>query len=372
VLKFSITKIINFARKKVARKVLATLFLTTLFKEKGCKESPCNTLQRKITNCKSSARPESGARPGLAPLLRIDFWRGKIKVMKEACLYKKLSGKKVQCQTCNHYCLIENGKTGICSVRKNIEGKLYSLVYGKACALNIDPIEKKPLFHFLPGTWTLSLATVGCNFRCANCQNWQISQMPRLSGKVEGEEISPEKIVEIAKRNNLPSISYTYTEPTIFSEYALDIMKLAKENGLKNIWVSNGFWSKELFDLISPYLDAVNIDLKSFDDNFYAKYCGGKLQPVLETLKRIKSKKIWVEITTLIIPGLNDSEENLKKIALFIKKELGAEIPWHISRFFGSVSWKLKNIPDTPVKTLKLAEKIARKTGLKNIHIGNI
>jgi pyruvate formate lyase activating enzyme len=311
--------------------------------------------------------------------------------MKEAYLYKKLPDKKVypvksdklfnrvQCQNCAHYCLIKDGETGICGVRKNIGGKLYSLVYGKACAVNIDPIEKKPLFHFLPGSYSLSIATIGCNFRCANCQNWQISQTPRISGKIEGEEIPPEKIVEIAKKNNLPSISYTYTEPAIFSEYALDIMKLAKKAGLKNIWVSNGFWSKELFGLISPYLDAVNIDLKSFEDKFYVKYCGGKLQPVLETLKRLKTlrrssgqEKIWTEITTLIIPGFNDSEKNFKKIANFIKKELGTETPWHISRFFGSASWKFKDISDTPVKTLKKAEKIAKKAGLKNIHIGNI
>ena len=294
------------------------------------------------------------------------------KIMKEANLYKKLPGKKVQCKNCAHYCLIENGKTGICGVRKNINGKLYSLVYEKVCALNIDPIEKKPLFHFLPGSFTLSLATVGCNFRCANCQNWQISQAPRITGKIEGEKIPPEEIIEIALNNNLPSISYTYTEPTIFSEYALDIMKLAKKSGLKNIWVSNGFWSKELFNLISPYLDATNIDLKSFDDEFYIKYTGGRLKPVLETLKRLKKKKIWTEITTLIIPTFNDSEKNIEKIAMFIKNNLGEETPWHISRFFTSVSWKLKDIPDTPIGTLKKAEAIGKKIGLKNIHLGNI
>jgi pyruvate formate lyase activating enzyme len=292
--------------------------------------------------------------------------------MKEALLYKKLAGKKVQCQNCAHYCLISDGKVGICAVRKNINGKLYSLVYGKACALNVDPIEKKPLFHFLPNTWTLSLATVGCNFSCFSCQNWQISQAPKLSKEIEGENISPERIVKMATENNLPSISYTYTEPAIFSEYALDIMKLAKKNGLKNIWVSNGFWSKELFDLISPYLDAANIDLKSFENEFYIKYCGGKLKPVLDTLKQLKKKKIWTEITTLVIPKLNDSEENFKKIADFIKKELGPETPWHISRFFGSVAWKFKDIPDTPIKTLKKAEEIGKKIGLKHIHLGNI
>jgi len=292
--------------------------------------------------------------------------------MKEVYLYKKLQNKKVRCRTCAHYCVIEDGKTGTCGVRKNIEGKLYSLVYGKACALNIDPIEKKPFYHFLPGTESLSVATVGCNFACDNCQNWTISQEPKISKTIEGEEVSPEKIVEIAKKSNLPSISYTYTEPTIFLEYALDTMKLAKKAGLKNNWVTNGFMSKEAFDLVAPYLDAANVDLKSFSDKFYQKNCGGRLQPVLDTLKRIKSKKIWLEITTLVIPTLNDSEENFKEIVNFIKNELGPETPWHISRFSGVISWKLQHIPDTPLETLKKAEQIAKQTGLKYVYLGNV
>lgn len=292
--------------------------------------------------------------------------------MKEVYLYRKLKEKRVQCQTCAHYCVIKDGKTGNCGVKKNIEGKLYSLVYGRPCAINIDPIEKKPFLHFLPGSQSLSIATIGCNFACHSCQNWQISQEPKISGQIGSKKIEPEKIVELALKNNLPSISYTYTEPAIFAEYALDIMKLAKKQGLKNAWVSNGFWSKELFDLISPYLDAVNIDLKSFSDEFYQKYCGGKLQPVLDTLKRLKDKKIWVEITTLIIPGLNDSKQNLKLIACFIKKELGPKLPWHISKFSGIISWKFQNIPDTPIKTLKRVEQIGKQCGLKNIYLGNI
>jgi pyruvate formate lyase activating enzyme len=292
--------------------------------------------------------------------------------MKEALLYKKLKNKRNQCQNCAHYCVIENGKKGICGVRENRDGKLYSLVYGKACAVNIDPIEKKPFFHFLPGSHSLSVATVGCNFKCASCQNHEISQMPQLTGKVEGQEISPKEIVEAALKNNLPSISYTYTEPAIFSEYALDTMKLAKKQGLKNNWVSNGFWSKELFDLISPYLDAANIDLKSFEDDFYIKYCGGRLQPVSDTLKRLKKKKIWLEVTTLVIPTLNDKEEIFKKIASFIKNELGSETPWHVTQFSGVISWKLQNIPDTPVETLEKAHKIGKETGLKYVYTGNV
>jgi len=312
--------------------------------------------------------------------------------IKEAYLYKKLKEKKVypvkcrraaisplaklfnrvQCQNCAHYCVIENRKRGICVVRENIDGKLYSLNYGKACAVNIDPIEKKPFFHFLPGSQSLSVATVGCNFRCHSCQNHSISQMPQSTGKIIGEEISPKEIVELAKKNQLPSISYTYTSPAVFSEYALDIMKLAKKQGIKNCWVSNGFWSKELFDLISPYLDAANIDLKSFNDNFYVKYCGGKLQPILDTLKRLEQKKIWTEITTLVIPTLNDKEEIFKNIAKFIKNELSPEIPWHVTQFCGAISWKLQHLPDTPVETLENVYHIGKKMGLKYVYIGNI
>ncbi len=292
--------------------------------------------------------------------------------MEEARLYRKLPGKKVQCLGCAHYCLIENGKRGICGVRENIEGKLYALNYGKAVAVNIDPIEKKPFFHFLPGSYSLSLATAGCNFQCKSCQNWDISQMPRLKKRIEGEDLPPKEIVRLALKNKLPSISYTYTEPTIFSEYALETMKIARKAGIKNCWVSNGFWSKELFSLISPYLDAANIDLKGFSDEFYIKYCGGRLEPVLDTLKRIKKEGIWLEVTTLVIPTLNDDEKTFKGIADFIKKELGPDVPWHISRFSGRISWKLKEIPDTPVETLREGYKIGKESGLKYVYTGNV
>ncbi len=295
-----------------------------------------------------------------------------MKMMKEAYLYKKLSNKRTQCQNCAHYCVILPGKRGICGVRENIDGKLYALNYGKAIACDIDPIEKKPLFHFLPGSQSLSIATVGCNFSCANCQNWNISQGPKPNKPILGEDLTPGEIVRIAKENNLPSIAYTYTSPTIFSDYALDTMKLAKKQGIKNIWVSNGFWSKELFDLISPYLDAANIDLKGFSDEFYRKYCGGRLQPVLDTLKRIKKKKIWLEVTTLVIPTLSDSKEMFENIANFIKNELGAETPWHISQFSGLISWKLQHLPDTPVETLEMAFEIGKKAGLKYVYTGNV
>lgn len=291
---------------------------------------------------------------------------------KEVYLCKKLSDKKVQCQTCAHYCLISENQKGICGVRKNIDGKLYSLVYGKLCAINIDPIEKKPFFHFLPGSKSLSIATVGCNFRCDNCQNYDISQTPKTKNLIFGEDLSPEEIVELALKSKLPSISYTYTEPTVFLEYALDIMKIAKKKGLKNAWVTNGFMSKEAFDLIWPYLDAANVDLKSFSDEFYQKHCGGKLKPILDTLVRMKKKKIWVEITTLVIPTLSDDLGTFKKIAEFIKEKLGSETPWHATQFCGAISWKLQNLPDTPLETLKKAYEIGKKAGLKYVYTGNI
>ncbi len=292
--------------------------------------------------------------------------------MKEAYLYKKLSGKKVQCQTCAHYCVIEPEKKGICGVRENRKGKLYSSVYGKPSAVNIDPIEKKPFFHFLPGSKSLSIATVGCNFSCKNCQNWVISQGPKIFGKIGGEDTPPKKLVEMAKEYKLPSISYTYTEPTVFLEYALDTMKLAKKEGLKNNWVTNGFLSKETFDLISPYLDAANVYLKSFSDDFYKKNCGARLEPVLDTLKRMKKAKIWVEITTLVIPTLNDSEKNFKEIANFIKNDLGPETPWHITQFSGAISWQLQHLPDTPLSSLEKGRQIGIETGLKYVYSGNI
>lgn len=293
-------------------------------------------------------------------------------MLKESYLYKKLKNNVAQCQTCSHYCILKNNEIGICGVRENKDGKIYSLVYKKACALNIDPIEKKPLFHFFPGSKSLSIATVGCNFSCHNCQNWSISQEPKILKRIRGKEISPEKVVEIALKNNLPSISYTYNEPTVFLEYAFDIMRLAKKKGLKNIWVSNGFLSKETIELIGPYLDAINVDLKSFSDDFYRKYCGGRLQPVLDTLIRLKKKNIWTEITTLVIPTLNDTEKTFKKISRFIGKKLGPNTPWHITQFYGSISWKLQELPNTPIETLKKAYEIGKKAGLKYVYTGNI
>ena len=292
--------------------------------------------------------------------------------MKEVYLYKKLSNQKVQCLNCAHRCVILPGKRGICGVRENINGKLYSLVYGKAVAIHIDPIEKKPFFHFLPGSYSLSVATVGCPFACKNCQNWDISQGPKLTGKIEGEDVSPEEIVKMAKEYKVPSISYTYTDPVVFSEYALDTMKLAKKEGIKNAWVSNGFMSPESAKMVIPYLDANRIDIKSFSDEFYKTNCGGRLQPVLDTCKLMKKSGVWVEIITLVIPTLSDSEEMFRKIAVFIHDELGSETPWHVTQFSGAISWKLQDLPDTPAGSLEKAYKIGKEAGLKYVYTGNI
>ncbi len=294
--------------------------------------------------------------------------------MKESYLYKKFKDKKVQCQTCAQRCFVLPEKFGICGVRKNIDGKLCALNYGKAISESIDPIEKKPLFHYLPGTHSLSVATVGCNLRCGNCQNWQISQLVKTDKKLldVGQDLSPEEIVSDAVKNKCPSISYTYTEPTIFLEYALDTMRLAKEKDIKNIWVTNGFMSEETLKLIKPYLDAANVDLKSFDDGFYKKNCGARVGPILENLKWMKKNNIWIEITTLIIPGLSDGKEMLGNIAKFIFKELGNGTPWHISAFSGEISYKMQSIPDTPIEKIDQTYDIGKRAGLKYVYAGNV
>ena len=237
--------------------------------------------------------------------------------MKEAMFYESFNGK-IRCLLCNHMCTIKDGARGICGVRENHEGKLYSLVYGKCVAAGIDPIEKKPLFHFYPGTKAYSVATVGCNFRCLNCQNWDISQMPKdKEGKIIGDQVTPEEIVANVKRFGCQTIAYTYTEPTIFYEYAYDTARLAHKEGIKNVFVTNGYMSDETIRLIVPYLDAANVDLKFFRDESYRNRCSARLEPVLETIKKLKDNGVWLEITTLIIPGPNDSSEELSEIAEF-------------------------------------------------------
>lgn len=282
-------------------------------------------------------------------------------------LYEVNKSKIIHCFLCNHNCRIADGKFGLCSVRQNIDGKLYTLVYGKLAAAHVDPVEKKPLYHFLPGSTSYSVATVGCNFKCGFCQNWQISQTSAVENS-KTQETSPIEIVNAAMENGCRSISYTYTEPTIFFEYALDIAREAKKHKLYNIFVSNGYMTKEAAGEIKPYLDAANIDLKSFSDEFYKKTCRARLTPVLDTIKLLKKLNVWLEITTLVIPGENDSEGELNDIARFIA-ETGKDIPWHISRFHPD--YRFNEQAHTPVKTLQAARDIGLKHGLRYVYIGN-
>ena len=289
--------------------------------------------------------------------------------MKEALFYEHINND-VRCRLCHHNCMIKDGKSGICGVRKNQEGKLFSLVYGKSIASDVDPIEKKPLFHFYPGSTAYSIATVGCNFRCLNCQNWDISQMPKgKSGKITGYELTPEKIVDDAKKLKCKTIAYTYTEPTIFFEYAHDTAKLAHQEGIKNIFVTNGYTTSEAIREIAPYLDAANIDLKFFSEDIYQKVCGAKLQPVLDNIKLYRKLGIWIEVTTLIIPGYSDDENHLKGIAEFIRSN-GVDIPWHVTAFYPA--YKLLDVKPTPAESLRKAREIGLKAGLRYVYEGNI
>ena len=289
--------------------------------------------------------------------------------IKEAMFYEKLEGELVQCHLCSHHCRVSEGKRGICGVRENVGGTLYSLVYGKLIASAVDPIEKKPLFHFLPRSRAYSVATVGCNFRCLNCQNYDISQMPKPQRPISGEDLAPEEIVKAAKHYGCESIAYTYTEPTIFFEYAYETAKLASKEGIKNIFVTNGYITEEALRTLAPYLDASNIDLKSFSDEFYREVCGARLKPVLDAIRLHRELGVWIEITTLVIPSLNDSGENFQKIANFIK-DLDEGIPWHVTRFFPA--YKLLDLPPTPLEILERAREIGLDAGLKYVYQGNI
>lgn len=290
--------------------------------------------------------------------------------MQEALFYEKLEGRKVQCRLCRHRCIIAVGKRGICTARENRQGILYTLVYNLPCAYHVDPIEKKPLFHCLPGSKAFSIATAGCNFQCLHCQNYEISQISDDKNIISGHSMTPEEVVELALQSGCKNISYTYTEPTIFYEYASDIARLAKEKGIYNNFVTNGYIEEEPLVAIRPYLDAANIDLKGFNEAFYRKTCGAKLSNVLDTIKLYKKLGIWIEITTLIIPGHNDSETEMRSIAQFIKQELGAETPWHVSAFYPT--YKLIDAPRTPPKTLHRAREIGLEEGLWHVYEGNI
>ncbi len=289
----------------------------------------------------------------------------------EAYLYETLDDQKVQCNLCAHTCVIKPRRRGLCGVRQNENGILETLVFGRLIAQHIDPIEKKPLYHLLPGSRSYSIATVGCNFKCRFCQNADIAQMPNdRQGAIMGSTCSPESVVADALGQDCQSIAYTYTEPTVYFEFAFETAKLASAKGLKNVFVTNGYMSSEALEMAAPYLDAANVDLKAYSNDFYKTRCSAKLEPVKATLRRMKALKILVEVTTLIIPGLNDDPGELGSLADFIAGDLGPETPWHISRFHPT--YKLTDRPPTPLKTLTMAHEIGKKAGLHYVYMGNV
>ncbi|GIW44324.1 MAG: AmmeMemoRadiSam system radical SAM enzyme [Candidatus Binatia bacterium] len=315
--------------------------------------------------------------------------------VREALFWHPLPDGKVRCTLCALDCKISRGRRGACGVRVNVEGKLFTLVYGRLVARHVDPIEKKPLFHFLPGSLSYSIATVGCNFRCLHCQNYEISQAPKEKGvvtagsddgagddpevlcltlreagaRIPGEDVSPEEVVNAALRSGCRSISYTYTEPTIFYEFALDTARLAHSRGLRNVFVTNGYIGKEALETIAPYLDAANIDLKSFRDTAHKQMTGARLAPVLENIRRYKSLGVWVEVTTLVIPQHNDSDEELRAIAEFLAS-VDRDLPWHVTQFYPT--YRLLDRPRTPVATLRRAREIGIAAGLRFVYEGNV
>ena len=276
----------------------------------------------------------------------------------------------MRCDLCRFHCVIADGQRGRCGVRENREGSLFTLVYGRSIAENVDPIEKKPLYHFHPGSSSLSLATVGCNFRCLHCQNYQISQWSHERSGIPGTELLPHEVVQHAVQSGSASISYTYTEPTIYFEYAYDTAVKARATGLKNVFVTNGYTTTDALEAIAPYLDAANVDLKGFSDRSYRDVTGASLHGVLDCLRDYHRLGIWLEVTTLVIPGHNDSEDELRQIAAFIAGELGRDVPWHLSAFYPT--FKMLDRQPTPVTTLLLARDLGRQAGLKYVYLGNV
>ena len=289
--------------------------------------------------------------------------------MHEARFWKSTSGM-VECQLCNHFCKIREDNRGLCQVRKNVDGQLFSLNYGKLIAAHIDPIEKKPLFHFLPGSQSYSIAATGCNFRCSWCQNWDISQLSDRNDPDRLAYTSPDQVVKKALNSGCSSISYTYTEPTIYYEFARDVSALAKEAGLKNVWVSNGYMSEKMLEEYLPLLDAINVDIKAFDEGVHHKFTGAHLQPVLENCEMLKKAGVWLEVTTLLIPGINDDETQVNGLARFIADELGKDTPWHISRYFPQ--YQFKDVPATAPETILKAVKAGKQAGLQFVYAGNL
>ena len=288
----------------------------------------------------------------------------------EAMLYEKIPDGSVRCGVCPHRCRIREGGRGVCGVRENRGGILYALNYGLTAAAAVDPIEKKPLYHFLPGTRIYSFSTVGCNLRCAWCQNWELSQHPKPDRPVAGEPVAPAEHVRRALAAGCPSIAYTYAEPTIFVEYALETMKLARDAGLRNVWVTNGYMTKETLARILPWLDAANVDVKGPAGRVYEAYCGAGAEPVLDIVAAMCAGGVHVEATTLVVPGVNDAEADLRAVAEELVRSAGPDVPWHVTRFFPA--WKMFRTPATPLSVLRRAERIGREAGLSTIHLGNV
>lgn len=290
--------------------------------------------------------------------------------MHPAALWKPLPDGRVSCRLCAHFCRIEDGDRGLCGVRANKGGSLFTMAYDRVAAANLDPVEKKPLYHFAPGSLTFSFGTMGCNMSCSFCQNYSLSQPPRQGKEVRGEEVTPADLVQAAKRSGAASISYTYSEPTIFFELMRDTAVLAREAGLKNIMVSNGFQSPQCLDALAGLIDAANIDLKAMNKDFYERVCGARLPPVLRNLVHMRKLGWWLEVTTLLIPGVNDAEEELKELAGFVANELGPDTPWHISRFHPDFT--MQDTPHTPLDRLDRAYAIGKEAGLRYVYIGNV
>ncbi|MGC9517712.1 MAG: AmmeMemoRadiSam system radical SAM enzyme [Methanomicrobiales archaeon] len=286
---------------------------------------------------------------------------------KEAILYDKLNGN-VNCHVCARTCIIAKDKLGFCQTRKNYDGTLKTLIYAAVSSLGVDPIEKKPLFHFYPGTEVLSLGTVGCNFRCRYCQNWTISQATIEESNLR--EITPEQAIDLCIKYNSKSIAWTYNEPTIWLEYTHDSAKLAKKEDIKTVYVTNGYMTEDSLEVMAPYLDAANIDLKGMSNKFYKDLCSARLEPVLDTIKGMYEKNIHIEITNLLIPGYNDSEEDIKRLVNFITEEVGIEVPLHFTRFFPH--YQMQEVPPTPMKSMEQAYKIAKEAGIRYVYMGNI
>ena len=291
---------------------------------------------------------------------------------KEVYLSRPLGGNVVQCQACEHLCAIEPGAAGRCGVRRNMDGTLLLVVYGEPIAVHVDPIEKKPLFHFLPGSGALSFGTYGCNFRCAFCQNWQMSQNRKFDDQPDhvGQQATPEALVDACLRDQIPIIAYTYNEPTVFFEYTYDTAKLAREHNIKNVYVSNGYMTRNALDMIEPYLDGINVDLKAFTESFYREQCQGRLEPVKRNIDHIaRETSIWIEVTTLLIPGLNDSEDELRAMAEWLAA-VDPDMPWHISAFHPD--YQMLNLPPTSQGSLARAYDIGKDAGLHHVYVGNI